>query len=332
MVREKDFFQSDRFLGASFQSLPVDQSEKRLCEARCMGLLDDMNNWAGAKYLLAEGDTYMKYPDDETFPQLVVNYVKLDRVPKFNDGWTPVVDALRAGNFFVTSGEVLIRDWSVEGAGAKRTYTAEAEWTFPPEFAELVWSDGKTVDRQMIDMAEMAPVQQSQIPHSVRRHRQEVGALCRLGFGRQRRIHAAGPPEMTNETKPPRRIGRSIGAVLAGIITGVVFSLGTDLAMRSTGVFPALGQPISDTALPAGDSVSHGLQRGGKLRHRATRAQPADAARADPRRAGAVRDDSGRGDDVGQRAGIWTQMVPPGTGRYRDAMCVGGREDLRNAK
>ena len=68
-----------------------------------------------------------------------------------------MVDALRAGNFFVTSGEVLIRDWSVEGAGAKRTYTAEAEWTFPPEFAELVWSDGKTVERQTIDMAEMGP-------------------------------------------------------------------------------------------------------------------------------------------------------------------------------
>jgi hypothetical protein len=157
VVREKDFFQSDRYLGGSFQSLPVDQSEKRLCDARCMGLLDDMNNWAGAKYLLAEGDTYMKYPDDETYPQLVVNYVKLDRVPKYKDGWAPVLDALRAGNFFVTSGEVLIRDWSVEGVGAKRTYVADAEWTFPPEFAELVWSDGKTVDRQIVNLAEMGP-------------------------------------------------------------------------------------------------------------------------------------------------------------------------------
>ena len=115
-----------------------------------------MNNWAGPKYMLAEGDTYMKYPDDETFPQLMVNYVKLDRVPKFNE-WTPVVDTLRAGDYFVTSGEVLFRNWSIEGAGAKRTYTAEAEWTFPPEFAELVWSDGKTVDRQVIDLKEMAP-------------------------------------------------------------------------------------------------------------------------------------------------------------------------------
>jgi hypothetical protein len=156
-VREKDFFRSDRFLGGSFQSLPVDLSQKRLCEARCLGLLDDMNNWTGPKYMIAEGDTYMKYPDDETFPQLVVNYVKLDRIPKFGDGWPSVLKTLRAGDYFVSSGEVLFRNWSIEGSGAKRTYTAEAEWTFPPEFAELVWSDGDRVDRQIIDMKAMAP-------------------------------------------------------------------------------------------------------------------------------------------------------------------------------
>ncbi|MCU1233524.1 MAG: hypothetical protein JWP63_1491 [Candidatus Solibacter sp.] len=156
-VREKDFFRSDRFLGASFQSLPVDQSEQRLCETRCLGLMDEMNKWTGPKYLLAEGDTYMKYADDETYPQLVVNYVKLDRVPKFDEGWSPVLSALRAGDFFVTSGEVLLRNGAVEGTGAKRTYAAEAEWTFPPEFAELVWSDGDKVDRQIIKLTDMAP-------------------------------------------------------------------------------------------------------------------------------------------------------------------------------
>ena len=156
-TREKYFFQSDRFLGGSFQSLPVDLSQKRLCEVRCLGLLDDMNNWAGPKYMIAEGDTYMKYPDDETFPQLVVNYVKLDRVPKFDDGWNPVLTAMRAGNYFVTSGEVLLRDSAVEGSGAKRIYTADAEWTFPPEFAELVWSDGNKVDRQIISLSDNTP-------------------------------------------------------------------------------------------------------------------------------------------------------------------------------
>jgi len=99
----------------------------------------------------------MKYPDDETYPQLVVNYVKLDRVPKFSDGWSPVLKALRAGDFFVTSGEVLVKNAAMEGSGAKRTYTADAEWTFPPDFAELVWSDGKTVDREVIDLTEMTP-------------------------------------------------------------------------------------------------------------------------------------------------------------------------------
>jgi len=156
-IKEKDFFKSDRYLGGSFQSLPVDLSQKRLCEQRCFDLLDNMNNWGDAKYMLAEGDTYMKYPDDETYPQLMVNYVKLDRVPKFKEGWTPVVDALRAGDFFVTSGEVLLRNCNVEGSGAKRAYTAEAEWTFPPEFAELVWSDGRKVERQMIDLKGMGP-------------------------------------------------------------------------------------------------------------------------------------------------------------------------------
>ena len=33
----------------------------------------------------------MKYPDDETFPQFYVNYVKLDRVPKFDEDWTPIL-------------------------------------------------------------------------------------------------------------------------------------------------------------------------------------------------------------------------------------------------
>ncbi len=45
--------------------------------------------------MIAEGDTYMKYPDDETFAQLVVNYVKLDRVPSSSDGWSPVLNAMR---------------------------------------------------------------------------------------------------------------------------------------------------------------------------------------------------------------------------------------------
>jgi hypothetical protein len=156
-VKDKPHFLSDRFAGASFQSLPVDQSQKRLCEVRCLDLLDDMNNWAGAKYLIAEGDTYTKYPDDETYPQLDVNYVKLDRLPKFSDGWAPVLDALRAGNFFVTSGEVLLHDYAIEGTGAARTFVVDVDWTWPAEFVELVWGDGTHTGREMIPATALAP-------------------------------------------------------------------------------------------------------------------------------------------------------------------------------
>ncbi len=31
------------------------------------------------------------------------------------------------------------------------------EWTFPPEFAELVWGDGVTTNRQIISLSDMAP-------------------------------------------------------------------------------------------------------------------------------------------------------------------------------
>lgn len=154
-VRDQAHFLSDRFLGGSYQSLPVDQSEKRLCEARCLGLLDEMNNWSGPKYMIAEGDTYMKYPDDETFPQLIVNYVKLASVPKFDEDWSPIVKAMRAGDYFVSSGEVLLRNWGIEGSGAHRTYSAEVEWTFPLEFVELVWGDGHTTGRQIVSATEL---------------------------------------------------------------------------------------------------------------------------------------------------------------------------------
>ena len=156
-IRETEYFRSDRYLGGSFQSLPVDLSESRLCEKRCFGTLDDMNNWGAPKYLVAEGDTYAKYPDDETYTQLMVNYVKLDKLPAFDEGWNPIFNALRAGDFFVTSGEVLIKHFALEGAGARRQVVAELEWTFPLEFAELVWGDGDRTDRKMVSLTDQAP-------------------------------------------------------------------------------------------------------------------------------------------------------------------------------
>lgn len=52
------------------------------------------------------------------------------------------------------------------------------------------------------------------------------------------------------ETSPPRRnVLRSIGAVLAGLLTIFILSLGTDQLFHSLGVYPPWGQPMRDNGL-----------------------------------------------------------------------------------
>jgi multisubunit Na+/H+ antiporter MnhB subunit len=47
-----------------------------------------------------------------------------------------------------------------------------------------------------------------------------------------------------SETQPPRRIGRSIGAVLTGIVAGIILTIGTDIVLHAIGVFPPWGQSM----------------------------------------------------------------------------------------
>jgi drug/metabolite transporter (DMT)-like permease len=51
------------------------------------------------------------------------------------------------------------------------------------------------------------------------------------------------------ETRPPRRTLRSIGALLAAIVVGIVLSTGTDAVLHAAGILPPLGQPTSDPLL-----------------------------------------------------------------------------------
>ena len=46
------------------------------------------------------------------------------------------------------------------------------------------------------------------------------------------------------ETHPPRRFGRSIGALLAGMVVGIVLTIGTDIVLHAIGVFPPWGQSM----------------------------------------------------------------------------------------
>ena len=54
---------------------------------------------------------------------------------------------------------------------------------------------------------------------------------------------------MTSTGAPPRRLRRSTGAVLAGFVTVVVLSLGTDQLLHVLGVYPPWGQPMFEPGL-----------------------------------------------------------------------------------
>ena len=82
---------------------------------------------AQAKILIADVDTYRKGPEDDIYPGHPINYVKLDRVPGPTEDWTPILRSIRNGDFWVSTGEILIKNYTVEGTGDKRTIAADLE-------------------------------------------------------------------------------------------------------------------------------------------------------------------------------------------------------------
>ena len=58
---------------------------------------------------------------------------------------------------------MLISNYSVQGAGAKRTVVADLEWTFPLEFMEIVWGDGVKTERQIISATDLGPMGKKRI-------------------------------------------------------------------------------------------------------------------------------------------------------------------------
>src|SRR6185436_13768052 len=109
---DKPFYRSERFLGAAWKAMPADLSLPRL-GSRVLDLLDDMANAGLKKFVIGEADLFRMEPDYESYAHMNINYVQLDAIPRFTSGWQPVLDALRAGKFFSTTGEVLIPKFSV---------------------------------------------------------------------------------------------------------------------------------------------------------------------------------------------------------------------------
>jgi hypothetical protein len=159
-IKDTPHFLDASYRGIGFRwGMGLDGSEQRLCEYRCLPLFDDMNNWVAdkptpPKYIQAISEVYGESYGDDIYANNPVNYVKIDSVPPPGE-WGPIVDAMNTGNYFVTSGEVLISAYSVQGTGARRSISADVEWTFPLEFVEVVWGDGVRTGRQIISGADL---------------------------------------------------------------------------------------------------------------------------------------------------------------------------------
>ncbi len=163
IYRDSDFFRDPAWLGAAWKAMPADLSRPRLGD-RCLDLLDAMSNWGARKQLLGEVDVFKLDPTHELYAHMNVNYVKLDRLPKFDDGWASLSEALRAGKFFTTTGEVLLHQAKADGvdfgsttAQAPSEIQVDLQWTFPLRFAEVVSGDGSTVYRDRVDLGQTPP-------------------------------------------------------------------------------------------------------------------------------------------------------------------------------
>ncbi|MBI3856809.1 MAG: hypothetical protein HY293_14065 [Planctomycetes bacterium] len=145
--KEKDWYKDDLWLGGAWKAMPADLSQNRL-GVRVLDLLDDMNNWGQRKQILGEVDTFELDRTHELYGHMNVNYLKLDKRPR-SDDWSSVLRVLRAGDFFTTTGEILIHSFEVKDGKVR----AELEWTYPLSQVEIVTSDGKESRRRTLPVA-----------------------------------------------------------------------------------------------------------------------------------------------------------------------------------
>jgi hypothetical protein len=159
-VKDSPAFLSDRYRGAGWRwGMGSDLSEVRLSEKRVIPLLDDMNNWIARtnrqlKSLVAITETYAKAPGDDIYANGPVTYLRLNALPTGSD-YSPIIRALQSGDYFVTSGEVLIPTHRYEGTGANAKLTAEVQWTFPLDFVEVVTGDGEKTTTKILSAKDL---------------------------------------------------------------------------------------------------------------------------------------------------------------------------------
>lgn len=159
--KNETFFHSDRFMGAAWKAIPADLSLPYLGNRRILDLMDDMANWGERKHVISEADLFKMEPSFEAYAHLNVNYLQLDKLPMYKNGWQPILDAMENGRFFCTTGEILLPAFTVDGKKAGETLAVKAaksavnitiDWTFPLQYIDIVSGDGQQVYREHIPL------------------------------------------------------------------------------------------------------------------------------------------------------------------------------------
>lgn len=174
--KDEIFFKSDRFLGAAWKAMPADLSQTKLGNGRVLDLMDDMANWGQKKNVIGEADLFKIEPDYELYGHMNINYLQMVQLPEFEKGWQPVLDVMRNGKFFVTTGEILLPLFKVNNVGAgeitqtdaqgKVQITLDINWTFPLNYVEIISGDGKNVFHERIPLNDTQAFGQKTIQHS----------------------------------------------------------------------------------------------------------------------------------------------------------------------
>ena len=138
-------------LGAGWKAMNTDLSSPRLGD-RGFKTVDDLNNWGFHKRSLGEVDVFQLDSTHELYGHMNVNYLKLTAQPTF-DHWSDALHAVQTGDYFTTTGEVLLPKTALTGDAATVTAQAQVNWTFPLRIAELVWGDGKETHYETIPLS-----------------------------------------------------------------------------------------------------------------------------------------------------------------------------------
>jgi hypothetical protein len=149
-IRDTAYFKDPRYLGVGWKAMPSDLSSPRLGE-RAFKTVDDTNNLGLRKRLIGEVDVFQLDATHELYGHMNVNYVRIPTVPLY-EHYGQLLDAVAKGDYFITTGEIVIPDVELKGAGEVVTASAAVSYTFPLRMAEIVWGDGTMIHHATIPL------------------------------------------------------------------------------------------------------------------------------------------------------------------------------------